>query len=146
VYQDFWISNIWNNYRASRIIVNEIILEHLVQLPSYCAISSEYHLLSTCCRATLIQLVVDICASTPYHFSKVTSQGDCRSDLDKPMLTALGGLVMIWPLYIAADIECSPPSLKSWVIRQLNIIGYRMGIRQALLMTELLHIGKDVDM
>jgi hypothetical protein len=52
---------------------------------------------------------------------------------------AIGGISLIWPLYLAGNIESiAPPSLRNWVISRLEYIGHTMGIEQAILLATLL--------
>ncbi|CAI7602415.1 unnamed protein product [Penicillium discolor] len=70
VYRDLSVSGIWNNARAARLIMHEMLLEAVEALENSSPGSSGLHqqqIITTQSRQIAHQLVDDICASVPFH-------------------------------------------------------------------------------
>lgn len=70
VYRDLSVSGIWNNARAARLIMHEMLLEAVEALENSSPGSSGLHqqqIITTQSRQIADQLVGDICASVPFH-------------------------------------------------------------------------------
>ena len=130
IYQDIWTASIWNNYRCIRILVNEYILGYLTRLTSatYPFMPSEHRIQHQQSRNVLSQLASDICASVPFHLGH--AHIPLQSSLSEP--PALGGYVLLWPLYIAATMDGGSKATRLWIAQRLKSIGDTMGIQQAL--------------
>jgi hypothetical protein len=136
IYPNFWTATMWNNYRAVRILVNELLLIHLNRISSPCpygymADLPGHHAQA---RAVLLQLTSDICASTPYYLGNVSTPY-CKAGSNP---RSLGGFQVMWPLFVCGSMTWASRPLRDWVIRQLNTIGYAMGVQQALPLADLL--------
>ncbi|CAI7662993.1 unnamed protein product [Penicillium crustosum] len=70
VYRDLSVSGIWNNTRAARLIMHEVLLEAVEALENSSPGSSGLHqqqIITTQSQQIAHQLVDDICASVPFH-------------------------------------------------------------------------------
>ncbi|KAF7595341.1 hypothetical protein BBP40_006590 [Aspergillus hancockii] len=140
IYSDLWLCHTFNQYRCSRIIVSEIILTCLRQLSLNApasAISND--LLDHCTRLRNMtrQLASDICSSVPYHFSVGNIATEPFDSLPVNQ-SYVAGLLLLWPLVLAGATETLNHPLRKWVISCLRLIGYSMGIDQALALIEIL--------
>lgn len=133
IYREFWLGHTWNQYRCARIIVTEIIMSCLRRLSTHSAGGCSSEALDAHCnglRETARQLAVDICASVPDHLGLV-------GELSTDKRSHIGGIVLLWPLFLAGATENRTHALRKWVVGCLRSIGYTMGIDQALALIEL---------
>lgn len=137
LYPDLPISNMWNNYRATRYTLHEMIIDQLPLLhrSNTSQLSSDYRNLAANSEAIMKHIAEDICASVPYHIGVTgkhsRSQAFNFSDNSRP---AAGGYILTWHLFLAANCRFSPPGLRSWAITCMEKIGHSMGVNQALSM------------
>jgi hypothetical protein len=136
VYPNFWVCNVWNQYRCARIIVSELILSHMWKISdsSKLEMSDEFQVHCKNIRATIRRLAVDICRSVPYHLG--AHQKDASPNCPPPE-SYLGGLTLLWPLFLAGVVENPSHSLRRWVVDALKMIGNAMGIDQALALMDM---------
>jgi hypothetical protein len=128
IYPDIWSPNIWNHYRCTHILVIELIISQVNKISK----SSPALLLediSSYCksqRATIRRLGLDICSSVPFHL------GACNSEVlpEMPILppeSYLGGLMLLWPLFVAGLVESPAHPQRLWAIQCLRTIGNTWG-------------------
>lgn len=136
VYPNFWVCNTWNQYRCARIIVSEIILARMWKISdsSKLSLSDDFRVHCKSLRSTIRRLAVDICRSVPYHLG--AHQKEVSPNCPPPE-SYLGGLVLLWPLFLAGVVENPSHSLRRWVIECLKMIGNSMGIDQALALMDM---------
>ncbi|KAE8350133.1 hypothetical protein BDV28DRAFT_163188 [Aspergillus coremiiformis] len=140
IYGDLWYCNTFNQYRCARIIVSEVILGCLRQISlntPAAAISNDLKDHCTRLRNTTHQLANEICFSVPYLFSVGTIVSDSFDHLPVKQ-TYVAGLILLWPLVLAAATESLNHPLRKWVISCFRLIGHGMGIDKALALIEVL--------
>lgn len=135
VYPNLWVATVWNNYRAVRLLINELILDQLCHLYLN---SPESPLLwnDTCffenqvlaSNATLLQLCHDICASVPFYLG-FDPNADKR--MPRAIPKAVSGNLLLWPLYTAGCTDLVSDMMRDWVAERLRWISDIIGIRQA---------------
>ncbi|KAI2791075.1 hypothetical protein POX_c03930 [Penicillium oxalicum] len=131
-YPNIWICNTWNQYRCTQIIIDEIALEHirkLSQSSTTMPLSDEIRQRCRIARAKIRRLAVEICRSIPCI---VGAHLDHRSPSALPPERCMGGLMVLWPLFLAGIVERPGHSLRRWVIQCLRLIGHTFGLDQAL--------------
>ncbi|KAJ5085245.1 hypothetical protein N7532_010016 [Penicillium argentinense] len=141
-YPDIWAPSCWNHYRVARILVSEIILSHVHKLSEsspMASLSEDFRSYCNTLRSSITRLGLDICRSVPFHF------GACNSEMvtEIPMLPSdsyLGGLMLLWPLFIAGMVQGPKHPQRLWVRECLDVIGHTMGIDQALAIKDLLAV------
>jgi hypothetical protein len=141
---DLWVSNMWNSYRCCHIFTHAILLECIESFPA-----SEQHRWSMTRSHSLriIQDMVDgICMSVPSHLGHQEPQGlsnvsnqslpsvPCGDGFDQST-KALGGYLLMWPLFLAASMPCVPDQQRNWIREQLVYIGNGLGIKQAAVLS-----------
>ncbi|KAJ5774958.1 hypothetical protein N7457_009854 [Penicillium paradoxum] len=137
VYPTLWVCNSWNQYRSARIVVSEIILSHVRKLSNSSSLSSlsdEFRLQYRTLRSTIRRLAVEICRTVPFHFN--AHQAHSERNLPPPE-SYMGGLVLLWPLFVAGIVEKPGHALRRWVIKCLEMIGNTMGLDQALAVADI---------
>ncbi|KXG46367.1 uncharacterized protein PGRI_052230 [Penicillium griseofulvum] len=137
VYPTQWVCNSWNQYRSARIIVSEIILSRVRQISdssSLASLSEEFRLHCRTLRSTIRRLAVEICRSVPFHLN--AHQAQSEPNLPPPE-SYIGGLVLLWHLFVAGVVEKPGHGLRRWVVKCLEMIGNTMGIDQALAVADI---------
>ena len=139
-YGDIWIANAWNMYRTARIFTRAITLnciEWLSQTP-WSAAAYDRSETITCLRT----LVDEVCASVPWMIRAGNDGLPSVSSPNKPASpaaqlgsrTALGGYLLIWPLFTAKGVSCIPESQVQWIHGRLLHVGETFGINHAILL------------
>jgi hypothetical protein len=125
-YRDLWTARIYSHYRWSRILVNELLLVHMAHLGAFCDKDTAQNTKSL---AIISRLATDICSSVSSQFHKPTLVDEAK----RQGIPALSGcFLLLFPLAVAGSATGAPESLHDYVIKMLEIIGYEMGVAQAL--------------
>ncbi|KAL4739293.1 hypothetical protein BDV11DRAFT_170208 [Aspergillus similis] len=138
IYPDTVVSACWNDYRFVRLLLLEVLgwlAGHLSRKEDIDATRrSEYRKTVDYSTKLSQQLSDDVCASVPYHFgaTETSTQEDWSS-------SRTGGMIrLLWPLFLAAERDRATQETRDWIADTLFRIGYGVGIRQALVMSNLL--------
>lgn len=133
IYRDVWSPKIWNYYRCARILVNELILSqvHKISKSSPASLPEDIRLYCKSLRSTIRRLSVEICYSIPFQL------GACNLEVlpGAPVLAPesyIGGLMVLWPLFVAGMAEGPSHPQRLWVVECLRTIGNKWGLAQAL--------------
>ncbi|OKL60877.1 hypothetical protein UA08_03736 [Talaromyces atroroseus] len=127
VYSDVNIASMWNHYRQTRIVLNEMIKSMSLRLWELQR-SPECEQTLYQSSAIIEQVVGDLCASIPYHFTT----GEA----------GFGGTIrLLWPLFIAGNCTGTDSASKEWSLQTLDIIASATGVQQAVGMAQLLRKG-----
>lgn len=138
VYPNLWVCNSWNQYRSARILVSEIILSHIRQVSdtsSMRSLSDEFRLHCKTLRATISRLAVDICRSVPFYLGG--HQIESTTGYVPPPESYVGGLMLLWPLFLSGVAESPNSAVRRWVVQCLSMIGNQMGLDQALALADI---------
>ena len=135
VYPNSWIIGAWNLYRSARVMTHELILHWLSKNPEY----ENNNLLRRESEILLLRLSADICASVPFILGEVESADGTRF-----LPRAIGGLGIVWPLYLAATMDTTSESTRAWVITRLDRLGHVMGIQLAVSLAHVLKTKKEI--
>lgn len=141
IFPDFYAVNLWNGYRAGRITLSGTIFPAFFELealssptnPLPCEIYEKIEQE----RRDMRQIALDICASVPFSLEMV------RWDLGVLTVNpagacALGGFLLLWPLYLAAEAAHDMPDVRLWIIGRLEYITHTFGINQGAWMAGVL--------
>ncbi|OKL59731.1 hypothetical protein UA08_05038 [Talaromyces atroroseus] len=149
IYEDLYLCHIWNNWRAIRLVIHEIILNSASQIEGQNLEYDDpmnminYAEIVTRSENIMQQFQTDIFASVPYHFGATddftASTGNTAAGFSD--ITPMAGHILMWPLFLAADCRYSPPALRDWVIMCLRKIVHQLGVNQALGMALMLQKG-----
>ncbi|KAI9368015.1 hypothetical protein BJX61DRAFT_546933 [Aspergillus egyptiacus] len=137
VYADIWACNTWSYYRNARIMLNLLIRDRL--LP-YLAIHHypDWKPLMDEAKENIERQSMDILLSVPFAFATQYSSAVQAGQGLRRAGGCLGGYYILWPLYVAASVQTPGSPLREWAVGQLLVLGYSMGIGQALLMAKVL--------
>lgn len=146
IYPNLWICNTWNQYRCARIIVSDILLSHMNKVSnnsSMTSLSDEFRHHCKALQSTMRRLAVDICRSVPFHLG--VHQADIAPYPPLPAPESyVGGMMLLWPLFLAGIVEGRQHALRRWVLQCLNMIGYTMGIDQALALVDIVAVDRGI--
>ncbi|KEF61035.1 uncharacterized protein A1O9_02599 [Exophiala aquamarina CBS 119918] len=121
-----YVAAAWNVYRKTRLMLLDIMLRCLSRLQEKDAYGQK--------RAEATTLANDIMASIPFHVAdnveSIADQGSVKAVKVDPG-KAVGGLLLIHPLFVAANLSIVPPHLQIQMRECLAWIGENLGIGQA---------------
>jgi hypothetical protein len=127
VYKDPWVSRIFNHYRWTRLLANEIILSTISSLrwPT-----PEDLILRQQSLDTISCMAVEICTGVASH-EAISQRGLATNDPSH--IPSLNGIfMMLFPLAVAGGAAGAPDHAHDWVITTLEQIGRSMGIQRAI--------------
>lgn len=80
-----------------------------------------------------------LAATVPFHLAQDVAQYINASalGLEVPSGRPVGGLLLLHPLYVAANCDMVAPELRMYFIRCLSWIGKHMGIGRATMLSEM---------
>lgn len=128
IYPDAWACNIWNFYRVGRILLHRLI---------YVRVQKNNYSTSHSTNETISNLAMEIAQSVPYALGQVGSAREAKVALASSV-DYLGGFIVMWPLFMAADVTPLGSALREWAIERLEVIGHCMGIGKAQFMARVL--------
>ena len=137
-YYDMWVARIWNHYRWSRILVNQLILE----LGSNNAVSGQPLISAEGRRqrlATIRRFARDTLASTPSHWRHPLLEDKTPALVQQKGGAGAGAAgipILLFHLRIAACAPGVPPGYLNWAYGVLECIWGDMGMHQAKAMME----------
>ncbi|EPE32351.1 C6 zinc finger protein [Glarea lozoyensis ATCC 20868] len=138
VYQDLWTARVWNNYRQTRIRVNEMFLVHADSLRKLGKCSNEDRVQRGRCLATISRIAEDTCASVSCQFHHDAN----KKLLEQRASQASGAYLILCPLVVAASAIGVSKAIHDFAARRLETIGKTKGIQQALYMAERARINR----
>lgn len=135
-YFDLYVVAVWNTYREARLKLLQVVADCSERLRA-ANHSQERPLPLQKLQNEIQGLVDDLCASIPFHLIAdlpccLQSSGTI-DNLHAPG-KALGGLVLMYPLYVASILPLVPVDQRTWMKGRLRWIGKHMGIRQAIML------------
>jgi hypothetical protein len=151
LYNDVFTAGVWNSCRSIRIMLHEILIEHIVKLCSSaeyvtpnCEILSLYRA-QICTSKTMIDtLTHEICASVPFYFNYHRRDlGNCG---ERPQPKAVAGYLLMWPLYTAAVAGRVNAQMRRWIAERLKDIGDVMGMKHAYALGSVVGVKREVEL
>jgi hypothetical protein len=126
-YGDLRMARIWCHYRWVCILLHEILMAKLPPL------SPQSGMQRTRSLEIISRTAKEICISAASQFSKYSvDQATARSDRQ-----VTGIFLILFPLAVAGGASGVSEGLHVWVVNLLDMIGYKMGVLQALAMSKL---------
>jgi len=142
IYGDRHITQTWNVLRLVRILLNEFILAHDLEVGAT-------PMLAQTAIKNIEKMGRDICASMPQYVDCLgAARNKFPSSISEPHYTHSPNqnfdcYTLIFPLYVAARSRYSPINLKMWAIKELHHTGSHFSIRNAELVAQILESGKE---
>ncbi|KAF2108886.1 hypothetical protein BDV96DRAFT_254873 [Lophiotrema nucula] len=127
-YIDLYVAGVWNVFRAARLLLGHLLMKFTSTIYDQ---DSNRNTTSTTYR-----LVEDIFASIPYHLTDnlpAFVDGMRTSEQIQPG-KHLGGLLLMHPLYVVANLSSLGPEVRRYARRCLEWIGENHGLGQATLL------------
>jgi hypothetical protein len=143
-YGDRHMTQTWNVLRLIRILLNEFILSHYLEVDATLALAQSS-------IRNIEEMGRDICASVPQYVDCLSAARDkFPSSISKSAHTHSPNqnfdcYTLIFPLCVAARSRYSSINLKSWAIKELHHIGGHFSIRNAELIARMLESGMEED-
>ncbi|KAK9357767.1 hypothetical protein V1504DRAFT_436432 [Lipomyces starkeyi] len=122
-YSNRFIANSWSWYRTVRMLVNDILVEHL---PSRVCTAVEYELHLADLLSTLSQLSTEIRSSASYFLQVFDSHRNTSR------FHIHGAFTLLWPLKVVGSSRGSSEALYLWAVSTLQNIWQCLGIKMAL--------------
>jgi hypothetical protein len=125
-YPDHYTARVWNLYRASRLIIQSIILRAMAWLAISAHTPTEIETAKA--ELTSINLANDICASVLFLLGGDLSRmrlytADDGSERGRDSASArTGRFSLIWPLFLGCSSSTIPASQRTWMRQQLRQI------------------------
>lgn len=149
VYRSYWIAFIWNILRGTRIFIHEAIIAQVDELLSQADATTlvlQLHSQRARSLAAISEMASAFCDSVPYLLG-----------LDKPYHEQLSdpapaacGYALMSGLYLVGSTIGVTPSMRIYALGKLKYVGHVTGIRQALLLVNILQrkieVGKEEEM
>jgi hypothetical protein len=144
-YTDQATNYIWTSYRSSRIMVNEVVLQSIAN-------DTDTHRSARARSETVMrQCQTEILAGmSQYHSNnhgKSPWAGFKRPDRffvpeaassNLPIMRALSGYGVLWPLFVAGSCSTATPEIKGYVAEVFRYFGEQLKIEQALVLRKMI--------
>ncbi|KAJ5172728.1 hypothetical protein N7492_005321 [Penicillium capsulatum] len=129
LYNDLWVSRDLNYYHWGRLMLNELILEHLAknQYPTLGHLKQRQQAMETVSR-----MATAICAGAASQMGGIGCGAPVKSRTRVPPLN--GVFMLLFPLTLAGSAAGAPDEVQAWVIKTFEKIGLTMGIQRALVL------------
>lgn len=123
-YESLYTAGIWNAARTAQLLLITLIAKLSDEIPDTSAVVATMHEANS--------IIKDMMASIPYHFTHdlYAFIDSAEIDVTEPGRT-LGGLLIMHPLYVAAQVPWVSECSKDYLRRCLAWIANNMGIAQA---------------
>jgi hypothetical protein len=126
-YFDLYVAAVWSIYRKARLKLLDVVARSSEGLSPSERTNGKL-------GAEVQELIDDLCASVPFHLvADLPSALKIPSEKVTPG-KALGGLLLMYPMYIASSLPMVPLKQRIWMRERLRWIGKHMGIRQAIML------------
>ncbi|TGO86029.1 hypothetical protein BPOR_0342g00130 [Botrytis porri] len=129
-YCDVRVSRMFNHHRRMRILLKELLLEHLNRIKY---LTSEHLVQKMKALKIIYWMATYICTSISSYFDHATLVE--RPTL-LPQMSGIPVFLMVWPLIIAGGGIGVPQHLYNWVLGRLDIINKQLGVLSAQTMME----------
>jgi hypothetical protein len=141
-YPSFIAAMAANHFRYARLLNIEVIFnryKRMVAQPDFVA-TQDFKDHCYAMRDLVRELARDICATVPYSCGFI--DGPNAQMLGQRLVTTVGGVGLLFPLYVAASVDGYGSACSHWVSRCFNLIGREMGIDQALALADILPVER----
>lgn len=147
VYQDYWMSQMWNSLRTLRIMIHEMIRNTLLDgfsaSPPFFS-AAEHSAQFQISTDTMYEMQADILYSVPQHIGYFPEGGThfkTLAEIDQSMLPLIkmsGGAFLMWPLWLAGILDIATEEVRDFVKKNLDFVATTMGINQARILADIM--------
>ncbi|KAJ5629498.1 hypothetical protein N7528_003155 [Penicillium herquei] len=128
-YTGFWAADMWNQYRATKLLLYEMMLAHLY--PEATSPSPNLAFAQSRCleiRAEARLIADDVCHSAPYILGLLKEKREASA---VPVRSSTGAFLLLWPLTAAALVDPTASKVADFCYQYLDFMAEAMGIHQA---------------
>jgi hypothetical protein len=145
LYTDQATNYIWTSYRSSRIMVNEVVLQSIANdtdIQRFARARSE-----TIMRQCQTEILAGMSQYTSKQDVNLPWSGFKRPDRfflpeaassDLPIMRALSGYGVLWPLFVAGTCSTTTSEIKTYVAEVFRYFGEELKIEQALVLRKMI--------
>jgi hypothetical protein len=145
LYADQATNYIWTSYRSSRIMVNEVVLQSIANdtdIQRFARARSE-----TIMRQCQTEILAGMSQYTSKQDVNLPWSGFKRPDRfflpeaassDLPIMRALSGYGVLWPLFVAGTCSTTTSEIKTYVAEVFRYFGEELKIEQALVLRKMI--------
>ncbi|KAK0101961.1 hypothetical protein ONS95_001230 [Cadophora gregata] len=135
VYGEYWMSHVWNGMRTCRVLLHELIRDQLLvastaSTPLFS--DDENAVLLDSSVKIMLEMQADILGSVPHHTPSFLNQSSSG------LLDGSRSYFVLWPLFLVGTMDLTTEPIRRWAAARLRNIGETVGIRQAIVISELL--------
>jgi hypothetical protein len=145
LYADQATNYIWTSYRSSRIMVNEVVLQSIANdtdVQRFARARSETIMLQcqTEILAGMFQYTSKQDANLPWSGFKRPDRFFLpeAASSDLPIMRALSGYGVLWPLFVAGTCSTTTSEIKAYVAEVFRYFGEELKIEQALVLRKMI--------
>lgn len=144
-YIDQATNYIWTSYRSSRVMLNEVVLQSIEDD------TDTHRSVRAHAETVMRQCQTEILAAMSQYTSKKDTNlpwaGFKRPDRyfvpeaassDLPIMRALSGYGVLWPLFVAGSSSTTTPEIKDYVADIFSYFGEQLKIEQALVLRKMI--------
>lgn len=135
IYREYWMSHIWNGMRTCRILLHELIRDQLLAASTANTVlftDDENAIQLDSSIEIMLEMQADILASVPHHTPSLLNQSSSG------LLDGSRSYFVLWPLFLVGTMDLTTEPIRRWAAARLRDIGETVGIRQAIVISELL--------
>ncbi|PVH81028.1 hypothetical protein DL98DRAFT_417442 [Cadophora sp. DSE1049] len=135
VYREYWMSHIWNGMRTCRILLHELIRDQSLAASTANTViftDDENAIQLDSSVKIMLEMQADILGSVPHHTPSLLNQSSSG------LLDGSRSYFVLWPLFLVGTMDLTTEPIRHWAAARLRNIGETVGIRQAIVISELL--------
>ncbi|KAJ5201066.1 hypothetical protein N7449_005869 [Penicillium cf. viridicatum] len=140
---------VWNYYRAARVMVQQLLLSLNATLTSIKAANKQFSTLrdtsssepesetaldEPALKATIREMITDVCRTIPFAMADVDSLGRPNKSDSPWQLRAAQGYGLLWPLWYILSSGMPTPAQAELIRTVLSRVGSTLGIKLALVL------------
>ena len=136
VYREYWMSHIWNGMRTCRILLHELVRDQLLAASTANTrifTDDENAMQLDSSVKIMLEMQADILGSVPHHTPSLLNQSSSG------LLDGSRSYFVLWPLFLVGTMDLTTEPIRRWAAARLRNIGETVGIRQAIVIAELLN-------
>ncbi|KAH7312903.1 hypothetical protein BKA65DRAFT_484099 [Rhexocercosporidium sp. MPI-PUGE-AT-0058] len=135
VYREYWMSHIWNGMRTCRILLHEMIRDQLLAASTAITLlftDDENAMQLNASIKIMLEMQTEILASVPHHTPSLLNQSSSG------LLDGSRSYFVLWPLFLVGSMDLTTETIRTWAAARLEDIGRTVGIRQAMVISNIL--------
>ena len=144
-YTDQATNYIWTSYRSSRVMLNEVVLQSIGDdTDAHRSIRGRAETIMRQCQTEILAAMSQYISKKDVTLPWVGFKRPDRyfvpeaASSDLPVMRALSGYGVLWPLFVAGSSSTSTPEVKNYVADVFTYFGKQLKIEQALVLRKMI--------